>query len=600
MSKGLPDFHRPIECDGCRIYFPYEGEDAYTFTPDRLEIAARPGGAEPDIRLQLYRGRNPLLPPRPYAVFDMRLTLGYPLESAIARLRELRPGARLTPAAFADGCLRLHAPDGFEWPQELGRPVRLSARGPASVLYAQRLSMDAAQFVRTLLQDDSMPVFAQAELELAGIAPRLPVRVRFDPARFLPKLRALADESGRVSRDRLVQFYSGDLPSLGLEAAGDAAESPGVLAETLADWTRARFGAFAAAPQADGFGYMALNVPEPGAGRVEWDLSQPLPTRRTLVIGMRPFDTVRRSVRNAGADAIVPPPVIVPPLSTGMHQIEIAANVPEGIAGAAALGVTLRAAPAPPARPQAFVASAELKPSAGTAFIRLQLAPNEPLAYTYSTFLIVEHSNGARQLDGPETAGNGDRLLLTPDDFPARLIPLSVDRGLAELAEVRGRCAWTEAGTAVSCDFGFDPPCLERAIALPFQAERPVLSFEFRARDGERMLAVGPLPAEPLRLGFHSFPEYGPQQVTIELAGSSAAPLVAVDLLPEDRPEDAEPAAVVALTPAQPRKSWSYFAASPFAAGYRFRRHAEPGGNPGPWSAVQAPGGTLAIDPERL
>lgn len=600
-----PDFRQPIEGDGFRIYFPFEGEGAYGLTPDRLQIAMRPGVVQPGVRLQLYRGQNPMLPPQPYGILEMRLELRYPLESALTRLRELHPGARLEPAAFTAGYLRLNAPDGVELPEEIREPVRLSTSGLSNALYVLRLSLDGAQMVKGMLRNDTVPVFAQAEFELAGMAPRLPLRVRFDPARFRPALLALADESGRVARNRLANLFAVDPASLGLELEGETVE-PQELAETLTDWIRARFGAFSAAPQADGQGYMSLSLPDWGAGRAEWDLSQPLQTWRPIILQARPFDTIREAVHSAGMDAIVPPPVIVPPLSTGMHQIEISTNIPGGCPGVAALGVTLRAGPQPPKRPQAVVSSVELATPAETALIRLQLSPNEPLAYTYSTFLIMEDSRGIRQFDGPETPGSGNRLMLTPDDFPVRLIPLSVDRGLVGLAAVHGRCRWLEEEAAFTLDFDFGTDGLERAIPFPAQASEAEIAFEMRARDNDRLLSIGPFPATPMHLGFHLFPEYGPHQVSIELAetsasSSSALPLVAVDLLPEDRPEASEAITVVALTPAQPRKTWSYFAASPFRPGFRFRRHAdEAAGIPGPWSDVRSPFDKLIIDPERM
>lgn len=593
------DFQQSKACEGAQIYYPFEGRGAYVFTPDDLEVAARPDGL-PDLLLQLYRGQNPALPPQPYGILHLRLNLHYPLEAASAWLHERHPGARLEPAIFAGGYLRMYAQAGVDMPPEAGRPIPLAWNGLANARLLKRLSALEAQFLRDLLQEETLPWAAQVELELAGMAPRLPLRVRIDLARFREALVALMDSDNRIARNTLVHLFSGDPVQLGLEVEGTVSDAE-ELAETLADWTQARFGSFTAAPSADGLGYMALALnPVFGleGGVAEWDLSQPLETWRPIVLSFSPFEAARQAVRTAGMDVIAPPPIIVPPLATGMFQVDISANIPAGRHGVMAVGVMLKAAPRPPLRPQTVTASAELLPPADTAAVRIKLSPAEPLTYTYSTFVIVDHSNGILQLDGNEVAGGGEHLLLAPNDFPVRFIPQAADKELLELAEVCGRCLWLEEGAPVSLPFSLGLDRHELALPLPLSATDAAVEYEFLPRDGGRPLRLGPFPLEPRRLGLHSFPEYGSHQVTVELADAwnAAAPLIAVDLLPEDRPETAAAITVLVLTPDQPRKVFVYFAASPFHSGYLFRRHAGPGGAPGPWSEVQSPFERLVLD----
>lgn len=589
------DFQQPIVGDGYSIYYPFEGRGAHLLTPDKLQPAVHPDGV-PDVRLQLYRGSNPMLPPQPYGVLDMRLETHYPFEEALAALRETHPQSRIEPAYLTGGCLRLLASGDADWPEEACRPVPLHANGYAGARFLVRLSLEGAQFMKELLVRDSLPVRAQAELELTGIAPRLPVKVAFDPMQLHRQLAELADEAGLVSRRALIRFFSEQPASIGLTVVGEPG-SFGELADTMADWVRSRYGTFAAAPVADGLGYLALNVPNSGSGKEEWDLSQPMTTWRTMVVSLEPFRAARQAIASAGPEAIVPPPVIVPPLAAGFHQVDISANIQEPGPGVSAVGVTLRAAPHPPARPQAVTVSTELSPSLGSTFVRLKLSPREPLAYTFSTFVITENSQGIRQLDGPEMAGSGERLSLKPDSFPVRFVPVVVRQELLELATIHGRCEWLEADhTTASTAFVLDRDRPKLAVAIPATAANATFAFDIRSAEGDRSLQLGPLPAEPLLVGLHLFPEYGPQQVSIELAESSSLTLAAIDLLPENREETSEAVTVLALTSNQPKKLWSYLASSPFYPGFRYRKHAGAGESPEPWSEIQSPFERLVLD----
>ncbi|RIE03613.1 hypothetical protein [Cohnella faecalis] len=265
------------------------------------------------------------------------------------------------------------------------------------------------------------------------------------------------------------------------------------------------------------------------------DLSQPMTTWRTIVVSLEPFDTARQAVSSAGLETIVPPPVIVPPLTTGFTKWtyqRIFLSPGRGISGR----LTLRAAPHPPSRPQAVTASTELSSRSGAAFVRLKLSPLEPLAYTCSTFIVTEDSRGIRQWDGLELARTEERLRLKPDDFPIRFVPIAVSPELLELATIRGRCEWLEANhSSASSAFVLDRDRPELAIAIPAAASNASFDFDVLSVEGDRSLHLGPFSAEPLLLGLHLFPEYGPQQISIELAEAASPSLVAIDLLPENR-----------------------------------------------------------------
>ena len=94
----------------------------------------------------------------------------------------------------------------------------------------------------------------------------------------------------------------------------------------------------------------------------------------------------------------------------------------------------------------------------------------------------------------------------------------------------------------------------------------------------------------------NSFREYGPQKVEVECAFSDQAGLVAIELLPEDRTEKAEEISLLLLTPAHPRKEWSYLTRTPFQAGYRYRLQKRADESPSEWSEVRSPFERLQIE----
>jgi hypothetical protein len=81
--------------------------------------------------------------------------------------------------------------------------------------------------------------------------------------------------------------------------------------------------------------------------------------------------------------------------------------------------------------------------------------------------------------------------------------------------------------------------------------------------------------------------------VTVRASFPAPGGLLAVDLLPEGAEETPQTVTALALTPGAPEKEWGYVAASPFAAGYRYRIHAgsdsDAGAPAAPWSPVQSP-----------
>jgi hypothetical protein len=230
--------------------------------------------------------------------------------------------------------------------------------------------------------------------------------------------------------------------------------------------------------------------------------------------------------------------------------------------------------------------------------IHLRLSPAERLAYTFSTFVVLREGTGIERLEGRETPHQGNRLDLRPDDFPVSFVSIGASRGLLELAAVHGICRRRKGEAAVEQPFelAVDQPTI--ALAFPRGTEGPTLDIEARSRDGARALQLGPVPARNLQLGLHSFPEYGSHRVEITCVFDNDIQLFAIDLLPEDRPETSEEMTVLHFTPAQLKREWTWWAQSPFRAGYRYRTHRSPDESPAAWSEMRSPFESLEIHAE--
>jgi hypothetical protein len=248
-----------------------------------------------------------------------------------------------------------------------------------------------------------------------------------------------------------------------------------------------------------------------------------------------------------------------------------------------------------PARPQAVVQSADFNPPQDSARVRLHLSPIEPVSYAYSTYVLVQDSSGVSGLNGPQRAHQGDHLTLSPADFPVDFLPVAASPALLEMATVHATCRWTQAEAPLEASFDLIAGAPSAAVVLPSGTANATLEIAAAEQGGSGTLHLGPLAARPLLLETYSFREYGPHTIHVSCVFQDSTPLLAVDLLPENEPDTTATVTVLALTPAQPAKDWSYVALSPFHAGYHYRVHPQGDDAPPPWSAVQSPFSPLQL-----
>lgn len=585
--QGLPDFHQPLRAEGLQIFYPYEGGN-HILVPDRLDIAERNEG-RPDFSLEVFRPRNPMLPPAPYGVVDFRVCSHYPMQDALKFLREYHSNATLTSAIFSSGFLRL-LPTGNpdEIPAELLKPVAVGWNGLGISRFILKLSLNNALLLKGSLEGKIMPLLAAAELEIEGVSPRLPIRVRFNPAKLLSALVGLGNKQRQVERDKIVEFFRKNARSV-MEVMGDIEGSKvDEFAETITDRIRVRFGTFVPSPEDAAKPYLALASPEEiGSGTFEWDLSEPLLVPRPLVLNLDPFAAARQLVQEQGLGAMFRETEVAS-VATGVFPVLVSANLPSERSGVLSLGVTVRVGPRPPQRPQAIVTSTELKPPQDSATLFLRLSPTEKLEYKYSTFVVVKDAQGIERLNGSEIVRSGDKLDLSVEEFAVDFVAVEASQALLNLASIRGILRYPEGQLVVEQSFELNLERPTLALVLPKGTEGATLEIEARSLDGSKTLKLGPLPAKDLQLDLFSFSEYGPHKIEIECQFSDDTKSFAIALLPEGRPETSQEMTVLNFTPSKPKREWTWFASSPFQAGYRYREYRSSGPTP-EWSDMRSP-----------
>jgi hypothetical protein len=594
---GLPDFDQPIQADGFELFYPFEGGDA-VLLPDQLQVATSADGS-PDFALEMVRRLGRFAATDAYGRLDLRVAPRDRLADALTVVRDVHPGATVRQAMFAGGFIRLELLQlPGEAPVELPSPARLAPNGLVTQRMVLNVMPPLAALIKGALQGELLALTVVAELALLGVSPRLPLTTAFNPAVLLAPLLVLAGAQRRIMRSAVVDFFRQDPAALPLQLSsalpGDATER---FAQAMADRVLARFGTFVAAPGEQVCPTFALPAPEQiPDGSFVWDLAEPSQALRPVVLRLDPLTTARDLVHERGLAAVYRE-ITVPAFPTGVLPVTVLANLPDQRPGVLEIGVTLNAPPRPPQRPQAAIATATLAPPDDCATLALTLGVGAAPEYRYTTYAVLMQDDGVNRLETSEREHSGGWLSLGPDDFPVGFATVAADRVLLDQATLHGTLVWGAEGAQSSRSFALDRDAPALALALPQDAANATITVEARARQGERTLRLGPLPAGHLQLGLYSFAEYGPHTVAVTCAFDDASEICVIELLPEDSSDSDGPIALLVFTPDRPTKPWTWFARTPFAPGYRYRprpalnlsKGREPGAEVASWSDVRSP-----------
>jgi hypothetical protein len=596
--QGLPDFHAPLRGEGFMVFVPFEsgGTAEHIASPDALALARGEDGS-PGLRLELVRG-----PQGTRGVLEMAVAPRYAAAAALALARTRHPGATVRPAPFSRGFIRL-VPTGQvpgmapETLAALLKPVPLAWSGAEAARFHVPLGEEAAALVQGALEGGVFTFGAYAEVELAGVAPRLDARALFDPAALVEALVHDADEARAVSRQVLFRRFR-DRPEtvpLRLEGPGTERASADERAEVLTHFvcTRLARSVPAAAPSPLRETFVTLAPPDGGRGASAWDLSEPWEAALPSVLILHPLEEARRLAETGGAASLVRR-TTVPALDLGAFRLAARANLPAGLAEVAEIAVQVHAPARRPGR-GAIDATLRLLPPAFVADTALRFVSGEAPAYTWRADVVLSGGRvlswGADPDAGMVRAATAD-LVVGPDELPARVVAVRPDPALLAMAELRCVCAWSEMrrGAPVrvarerTLPRGARDDTAAAAFLVPLDGADATLMLEARDAEG-RVVALGPGEARGASPGLYSFPEYGPHQVEVEVR--TDAPVL-VELVAEDRPDSA--AETLAFYPGGGGQRWGWMARSPFRPGFRWRARPDtPGAEPGAWATVQPP-----------
>jgi hypothetical protein len=321
---------------------------------------------------------------------------------------------------------------------------------------------------------------------------------------------------------------------------------------------------------------------------------------KIFILTLNPFEAARRVAETQGVQAVLRE-TVVPPLDTGFETILVSANLPSAIQGVRFLGVHLVAPPRPPQRVHPLTASRQFNQPGEIHRIDWRFAPLEPVEFEYKTFAVLSAVN-VTQILGQSTRHTGNSLNLSIADFPLAFVPLSASKPLLQEGTIQGTCRYLrpESGAPTEIPFALTAAQPAITLALPQEAaaQASLIMEVVSLEDGTR-LALGSFPARGTRLDLMSLAQYGPHTIHIEAVFDQALPLMAIDLLPQGQPETPQHLSTLALTPEKPAAQWSYFANSPFRAGYRYRQRGLHG-TTGAWSAILLPSERLVLIASQL
>lgn len=600
MKKGLPDFSQVIAGENFVAYAPYQGIGEVTVIPLTLQIAQQASG-KPAFFLELIRGITPFALPKPHGMIDVRVEVSPVEKSFLEAVRTHWPDRAVVKPAFNQGFFRFQSlSDRIDSSAaDLLAPVTMGGTLVARLRYTRLLSLEALSVIKQALQQELLALDAFAELEIKGVAPRVPATVTFNPADLIQAVEGLLNTERKIAVSQLTAFFAQDrsaLPFLAVQAEGPFTDE--AFGTAMTDWILARFGSFTPAPDNDPQPYWFL--PESGdAGIFIWNLSDPLETSRILTFQFDALAEARALVQTAGINALYSERVI-PPLQTGFLRVLVTHELPDLPETILQVGVRFEAPPNPPHRVQAISKTVVFTPGGSSEVAELRFSPAEPQVYYYVPFVVFQTASGTQELTGDARQSTEQHLRI--HELPVQLVTIEAAAPLLKQATLHGSYEWEGAGKPQSMPFSLTTAQPTTTLVVPTEADgRARCAVEaVSVDDSERRVQAEFYPTGPLRLDLFSFPGYGPHRVEFVGQLTEEDALIVLHCLPEEEPPETATPSVLTLTADKPQKVWTWFANNLFRPGFRYRVLNESGEELMGWSEVQsAYSATVSIDPRQ-
>lgn len=634
--RGLPDFGTWQQERTGFVMQAFEEPRTLWRVPQGLKLASCQG--RPDLRLDLVRPSAPGAGWEPYGRLDLRLEAEYSLDraatvAAAAGTEAATLRTQLSSVPLAGAILRFRVIDPEsqdEPPEELAEPRFLSWNGLGAHRIVRRLSALAGSYLVRVLEQRLLSLQVEAVVVVEGVAPRLPgtLRLGLGPVAEALRNRSLeAQESEKSVQQTLtlprkalqsaLEIFAADFgdrstadfgQTAGPESVGDFAMD---FATVLADQLIARYGALAAAPSdsADSQeSWWQITLPE-GLRELEIDFRRPTLTQRAWALAFDPI----KALEAADLDRIVNR-IRVPAVTDGFREVEVVANLPLHRRGLLEVGARLEQLPSLPIRPQGRVRTVLFEEPQDSGSAAFRFHPLEEHRLRISPFALLQGPGGrVEELLGPsrnfhpgapgETGvapGTGEHILVDRQDLPLHWVSVAASPSLLSIAVLQGHL---ESGDGKSTPpFRLDTANPRVTLASdPAQRDQLKLRLEAQEVGGEGRLELDSSAlGEEIWLDLSSFPAWGAHQIELScsLATGQAA---AFDLQPLGLQSEELEITTLLFHPGQPKRTWRWFAASPFAAGFRWRFHPSDGQPDRGWNEVSEPGASFALpvpDPE--
>jgi hypothetical protein len=588
MFAGRPDWHAPTHVAGRPAYAVFEQPGRFMVAPQRLRTAS--------LALDIYEQDRGDAGLENFSLLQLGFEAEYGLETLRQAALEWPVSAALSPLPTEAAWLRLHAVQALSLPPEVTALLTLDRVGLGTMGLTLRLDGAATELFVGSLQSGLLTVGAQAWVRVRGVAGRWPLAVSFDPAALRAALPALELPLSSL-RQRLL-----DAPeSLGFAALLEVPlPNRPQAADALLDRLVERFCALMPGP-ADGPAadvrvvFDAALMP---AGRVSWALDKVLLCPRLLVMEADPLAPLRELPPASWPGQLVRRHS-VPALGSGWHSLTLLPNLPGPRVGLLRTQVEVIAPPRPPARPFSSRASATLPANDTPVLVNLRLAPDEPLHYQWKISSFVRQDGHAQLVEGPVQTADRRHLVIGADALGLHFVSVEAEAAFLREARITLSCQGQRAGKPWATEGAIDSAHPRLALALPPGVTDATLSATATAlADGRTCATPAQAVAENLYLDAFSFEGSGARSLALVCDFDDAAPQVLIELVPEDRVDQAGRRALLRLTPAAPAATWGWTALSPFRSGYRWRWAGQ-----ADWSATTSPTVPLqlrsSLDPTR-
>jgi hypothetical protein len=547
--RGLPDWGGSVAIGKVAAWSAYQVDGIALTLPDALTVATDIDG-KPAFHLSAFRPLVPTPGRRSYGRLDMDLRLVSHAATADGKVRVV-PALR--------GWLSLSS-NALALPPQLTTALPLDCSGLGVARLMLPLEAEGVSIMESALASGAAALLAAVDIEIAGVAARLPLEATVDIARLR---NALAD--GAMTPALLFDALLHDPGKVGVRLAGVPADKPArAVAEAVADHIRARLCDGPLRPRPEGG--LALVLAETGiaAGTATLDLGEAVMATRAVTIVLDPFAVARDLAAAAGGLAALTTRSTSNSLQSGQHDIIVDTSVGRPCVGPLALGATVLFAPRPPARPHEVREDFELPAHGGSVVRRVRLSPGEPVSWTCTGFAFwpTADGRGARRLDGAAQAGSGLQILLRPSDFPLRFVDVEAGAALLGLASLEVGLGSARATLTVAAP--------RATLAVPITTTDTSLGATLVSRDGAARVTLPARSPADWRIELSDVPGYGTRTMEIAVTLPAGTPLRAIEVLAEDAASDAE-IETYAFNAATPSRTHHWFCRDPFRPGLRWR-----------------------------